>query len=351
MYDCRIYNPAYCTMYVPDYPSDFEVLKKEFSEFMEKKRKEVVNKIKSTTKNVINKVSETFSNMMENKEEQEIVEPKVTIEAVDEGTNLHLLPAFTTWDNVNEFNMQLAKNDPRTVFDPACCHKMETIHRMTPEEKETVMKEKEEYLKNFKPTIEQAIMHYQMGVKSAFDFVYNHYKSKIFNFAKSKTKNDLDRDDLEDLILEQFVICANKYNGGSQFNTYFWSCAQRNVKMFFDKKNAKKRRSEDGMPDVHLYCKLGDSDTQLVDTIKDNNGETDMKRVLYREIISSRIKPNLNEKENEIIDLLLKGYDIAHINKVLNITRAGVYNRISKIKEKVANMLSRQEMKEILCAY
>ena len=234
--------------------------------------------------------------------------------------------------------------DMRKVFDPSCCRMMEYLHEMTPEEKTKAMAKKMEREKNFVPTIETAVMHYQMGIEEAFDWLYRQFEDKIVNFAKSKTLNQLDREDLIDRLNQCFVITVSKYRGGTCFKTYWWTCAQNEVGAFFKNKNAKKRTTEDKQANVSLDQKYGESDGELIDIVQCDAHEKMERTIFLRDIINNQIRPILNDKEIEVIDLLIQGYDKADINRYLNLTRAAVYNRIKRIQAKLMKVFTPQQI-------
>ena len=64
-------------------------------------------------------------------------------------------------------------------FNPNTCilYQENKIVKLTEQEKQNRLKNKNK--KRKKPTIEEAVSDYRNGCQEAFEYVYNHYKSKI----------------------------------------------------------------------------------------------------------------------------------------------------------------------------
>lgn len=180
------------------------------------------------------------------------------------------------------------------------------------------------------PTIEDAVCDFRAGCNEAFDYVYRYFKPKIEYMAKSKSIQKA-----EELIGEinmQLIKCMKTYKfGGVKFNTFFWRCAQNTVGMYFTKLNAQKRNNEFG--EVSLSIKAdSEQKTELVDTIVDDTSSSTFNSVLFNQTLEQSVFPLLEDKDKGILKLLIKGVEIGEISNILNMTKAGIYLRIKKIR-------------------
>jgi RNA polymerase sigma factor (sigma-70 family) len=196
------------------------------------------------------------------------------------------------------------------------------------------------------PTIEDAVCDFRAGCNEAFDYVYRYFKPKIEYMAKSKSLSKA-----EELIGEinmQLIKCMKTYKfGGVKFNTFFWRCAQNTVGMYFTKLNAQKRINKFG--EVSLSIKAdSEQKTELGDTIVDDRSADSYNKVLFNQTLEQSIYPLLEEKDVNILKLCIKGIEIGEISKLLNMTKAGIYLRIKKMKNNVALQKPLTELAQLI---
>lgn len=192
---------------------------------------------------------------------------------------------------------------------------------------------------------------YQSGDEESATLLFNKYKIKIANHARKKAFDEYRAQELEEEIYITFSNCLKRFDtkSGVKFKTYFWNSAQHATLGYFNKMNTKKRCNDSKTPELSLYATFNDSDTCIIDTIADERTELTERAILLREVIKNKILPHLDEKEKEIVNLMLSGYDKGEIFKFVGITRAGVYNRIKKIKEKLMRVFTPHQIQELMC--
>lgn len=279
-------------------------------------------------------------------------------------TNYVKTTILADFSNTSASNYMVGDVDARTVYNPQTCVMMETVHLMNEEERKQAEIDKTQYyasLKNkSKKTIkatpkfteEEAVVQFQQGVQSAGAYVFEKYQKQIKNFARDKSPNEMTAQEVEGEIIIAFSKCMNTFDVTKRlkFKTYFWTAAQHAKMGYYNRMNAKKRVSESGTPDVSIYAKNADTEVCIADSICDATSENVEKSTLLRDVIDHQIRPCLDAKENKIIDMLLAGFEKGEINQALDITRAGVYNRVKRIREKLLKVFTPNQVRELMFA-
>ena len=181
-----------------------------------------------------------------------------------------------------------------------------------------------------KPTLEQACEDFKCGYEKAFDYLYNHYRSKIAYVASKY--ND------EDLVQELSLVlhnCTQKYEAGgsSCFNTLFWTAARHHVSMIRIRKNSKKRRSEYG--EVSLSTTItSDTEDTVENFVKDESVEGSFDNALFYNILNCDILPAVEKEDREIITMIIDEYSIKEISQKLNMNSATIYARLRQLRDK-----------------
>lgn len=240
--------------------------------------------------------------------------------------------------------------DPRAVFNAEYCITYDESPVKLTEEQLKKKQSKLQELRNFEPpTVEEAVLDYQNGEKHAFDYVFHIFKSKIEYMARVKSNgNQLIYEELLSDLQMKFFECVQKYKGGKvKFNTFFWNCAQNVVGMYFTRKSAKKRCSEFGEVSIFANSPI-DEEVKVLDTIQDHSKDNVFENLCLSHSITDRVFPLLEQKDQNILSMIAEGFEVKDIAKKINMTRAGVYLRWKKIKEKVRNSLSPDEISDIL---
>ena len=188
------------------------------------------------------------------------------------------------------------------------------------------------------------------GMQQSAEIIFNKYKNQIKNFARDKAPNQLHCDEIAGEMMIALTKCLKNFDisTGYKFKTVLWKYAQNTKLGYYNHLNCKKRVSESGTPDLSINDKINNCDFTISDAIADDTAESKERSVILREVINKQLRPLLDAKENKMIDLLLVGFEKGELAKPLNITRAGVYNRIKCIREKLLKVLTREQVRELM---
>ena len=235
-------------------------------------------------------------------------------------------------------------------FNPNTCilYQENKIVKLTEQEKQNRLKNKNK--KRKKPTIEEAVSDYRNGCQEAFEYVYNHYKSKIKYMASVKAEKGHEEELFSDITMQLFQ-CMKKYKFGSvKFNTFFWRCAQNVVGVHFTPKTTQKRNNIYGFIPIDSKVNSAKNDGSILqDIIEDKSTDDLFNQIDFNCTLEEYILPCLSDnKDRMILKLLSHGYIVKDICKTIHMTPAGVYLRLKKIRENINNKITYKELQKLL---
>lgn len=202
----------------------------------------------------------------------------------------------------------------------------EVINEKVIEELETAEK------KYTKEQISHMVIQYQSGNKQMFDKIYEHYTPILKRWAIRKSNYDMAYDLLDTVLLN----AANNYDISkrTQFDTFFWTCANNFIMNEHNTEDAYKRKSNKN--NMSLNKIVGNSDSTGIEfgmLLTDKKFERDFKHKEL-EISIKQMKEQLKDTEYKIISDILDGFSIADISERLNITTSGVCMSLKRLGKK-----------------
>jgi RNA polymerase sigma factor (sigma-70 family) len=179
-----------------------------------------------------------------------------------------------------------------------------------------------------KPTLEVAVEDYKFGCKEAFNYLYNHYKSKIEYVANTYKDEDIVQE-----LATVLLNCAKKYEpgGSSCFNTLFWHSARNHVRMYRGRDNSLKRKAPNGV--VSMNAMSNDGDMTLENIIADENAKEQIVDSEFITSLQQYIFPKVDELDRKIIIYLSQGYNINDISRDLHESTNKIYVRIKRLRD------------------
>lgn len=155
---------------------------------------------------------------------------------------------------------------------------------------------------------------------------------KLVNFVLNKKfpsrKYD---DDLYQIGLIALWKAAKNFNeGDAKFSTYAITCIKNSIIMEIQKENAKKRKLEENIIPFSLDAKF-----------ETNEGQADLSDSIGKDFIPydtlgiKEYKTKLSHRKRKVLQLLLEGYSIDEISKMLQIGRTTIYKDKQDIQKGV----------------
>ena len=168
--------------------------------------------------------------------------------------------------------------------------------------------------------------------------VLNYYINK---YSRSCYALGIEFDDLKSEVYYAFIDAVNNYDNlrDSKLCTYINLCVNCYLQKFLRKNSTKKACLEKYA--FSLENEIGD-ELILADIIGDNkfNPEVKVEAKDYLTSLTCTAKKILNKSEYEVYDLLLNEYSYEDISNILNISIKSVYNRTSRMKSKIKELIS-----------
>ena len=153
--------------------------------------------------------------------------------------------------------------------------------------------------------------------------------------------------DYNDLIQEANVGFANALNNydekkESSLKTFISLCIKRRLINAIRKAQTNKNQME--LSNLSLDYDYVTTGMQLKDIIKDENSDPliQFSDLENEEMLIKNIKKRLSAKEDEVFDLLLKGFNYKEISLTLDKSEKQIDNTIQRIRGKVRNLLKEE---------
>jgi RNA polymerase sigma factor (sigma-70 family) len=153
------------------------------------------------------------------------------------------------------------------------------------------------------------------------------HKLIIYKICNAYCKNRYNRDDLAQEITYQLWKSFNHFNGSVKFSTWMYRVAL-NVAITFYRKT---KTAND-------VIRLAEADTEIEDSMEDNS-ELEKNINALQQFITE-----LKELDKALMILYLEEKNYREIGEILGITETNVATRISRIKDKLKQKFSTQNI-------
>lgn len=194
-----------------------------------------------------------------------------------------------------------------------------------------------------KSDITKLVMEYNNGNTSVYDDIYLYYKPVLERWGIRNKNQDM-AEDLLDFVLFNAVTKFSS-DKKTQFDTFFWKCANNHVKREIVTENTKKRAGRKNDISLNKTVSYKDEvDLELGALLKDLTCEEEFELEELKMSINN-LHYCLKDTETNIILKLIDNYTIKDISEEMGITSSGVcmvLKRLGKkinVKEELKNML------------
>ncbi len=166
----------------------------------------------------------------------------------------------------------------------------------------------------------------------------------VKQYAKAASKYGVDYADLLQEANVGFANALNNYDEKkeSSLKTFISLCIKRRLINAIRKAQTNKNQME--LSNLSLDYDYVTTGMQLKDIIKDENSDPliQFSDLENEEMLIKNIKKRLSAKENEVFDLLLKGFNYKEISLTLDKSEKQIDNTIQRIRGKVRNLLKEE---------
>lgn len=166
----------------------------------------------------------------------------------------------------------------------------------------------------------------------------------VKQYAKAASKYSVDYADLLQEANVGFANALNNYDEKkeSSLKTFISLCIKRRLINSIRKAQTNKNQME--LSNLSLDYDYVTTGMQLKDIIKDENSDPliQFSDLENEEMLIKNIKKRLSAKENEVFDLLLKGFNYKEISLTLDKSEKQIDNTIQRIRGKVRNLLKEE---------
>ena len=194
-----------------------------------------------------------------------------------------------------------------------------------------------------KSDITKLVMEYNNGNTRVYDDIYLYYKPVLERWGIRNKNQDM-AEDLLDFVLFNAVTKFSS-DKKTQFDTFFWKCANNHVKREIVTENTKKRAGRKNDISLNKTVSYKDEvDLELGALLKDLTCEEEFELEELKMSINN-LHYCLKDTETNIILKLIDNYTIKDISEEMGITSSGVcmvLKRLGKkisVKEELKNML------------
>ena len=194
-----------------------------------------------------------------------------------------------------------------------------------------------------KSDITKLVMEYNNGNTRVYDDIYLYYKPVLERWGIRNKNQDM-AEDLLDFVLFNAVTKFSS-DKKTQFDTFFWKCANNHVKREIVTENTKKRAGRKNDISLNKTVSYKDEvDLELGALLKDLTCEEEFELEELKMSINN-LHYCLKDTEANIILKLIDNYTIKDISEEMGITSSGVcmvLKRLGKkinVKEELKNML------------
>jgi RNA polymerase sporulation-specific sigma factor len=182
--------------------------------------------------------------------------------------------------------------------------------------------------------------------EDANEIFYKKYKplieikaSKVFPIIKNKGY------ELNDLIQEGMIGLSQALNDYKEqkdvtFYTFANVCIDRQILSFVRNVNRQKHKVLN--ESISMDSSYDNNGNPLMNSIyddKNSNPEDDLVSLETSSELKEKIYQELNEKQKEVFDLRMQGFNLMEIASLLNISRKSVEGILSRIRIKIKNII------------
>ena len=161
--------------------------------------------------------------------------------------------------------------------------------------------------------------------KAGFLKLIEENKLIVYKICNTYCRNSNDRDDLAQEIIYQLWKSFNHFNGNVKFSTWMYRVAL-NVAITFYRKTQKSE----------ALIQLAEPDTEIEDK-KEDTAVLEKNIDLLQQFINE-----LKELDKALMILYLEEKSYGEISEILGITETNVATKISRIKEKLKQQITKQ---------
>lgn len=198
---------------------------------------------------------------------------------------------------------------------------------------EELEQESENEIKNYtKEQISRMVVRYQRGEKNIYDAIYKHYIPILKRWGIRKANSEMACDLLDTVLLN--AINSYDISKKTQFDTFFWTCANNHIVNERSTEEAFKRKSNKN--NLSLNKVVGSNDSSGIEfgmLLADKKFDNDFKDKEL-EIAIKQMKDYLKDTEYKILNGLLSGLSIKDIGEELNMTTSGVCMSLKRLRKK-----------------
>lgn len=170
----------------------------------------------------------------------------------------------------------------------------------------------------------------------------------IKKYKKMALKLGVDLKDLQQEALFGFTNAINRYRDEDKasLKTFMSLCIERRLKNSILKASRKKNQLfNKALSLEHIY---GTNDNTLGDTISDNNQNNPLTKLTSKERyddLVNNILSSLSKKEKDVLYLMIDGFNYTQIASILDVSAKSIDNTISRIKQKVKEIIAISDIK------
>lgn len=162
----------------------------------------------------------------------------------------------------------------------------------------------------------------QEGSQEAFEELVTRYQSKVFSMALSFTRNRESADDLAQEVFLKAYLALPRFQGKSEFGTWFYRISVNHIKDFLRKKGRAKEVPLDDVRELSL------SDSDQADKAA-HEAETEARKGLVRRFVEE-----LPDKYRIILTLRdIQGMPYESIAQVLRLSPGTVDSRLHRARK------------------
>ena len=184
-----------------------------------------------------------------------------------------------------------------------------------------------------KSDITKLVMEYNNGNTSVYDDIYLYYKPVLERWGIRNKNQDM-AEDLLDFVLFNAVTKFSS-DKKTQFDTFFWKCANNHVKREIVTENTKKRAGRKNDISLNKTVSYKDEvDLELGALLKDLTCEEEFELEELKMSINN-LHYCLKDTETNIILKLIDNYTIKDISEEMGITSSGVCMVLKKLDKKI----------------
>ena len=187
------------------------------------------------------------------------------------------------------------------------------------------------------------VKEYDSNAKDALYMKYRYLVSSIVKkYHKMALKVGMDLIDLNQEALVGFSDALNCYREeeSASLKTFISMCIERRIQKTLLKYSRKKNQILNGALSLEYIYNCFDS--SLADIISDNNENNPLTTMTrqehYNDLVSS-ILDALSDKEKDVLNLMINGFNYLQIATILNKNPKSVDNTIQRIKTKVKEVI------------